>query len=250
MGNDQTKRCATCGAVLRPTVSGKERLQCPLCSPLPGALAICRDEKIGFSGHVMGEAVRDGQPVGFTESERRDLTRYAALQEDGTILLNLAGIPPRGEQDSENVARVLLDRFCSVCEDWVLRGRGTGDDDILVKRISPSPCIDLSVQVVQALISKSFWEELFCQKQISRRLSIPEISTALRAAIQHKSLIPPGHRSKMILALNASRVPAFAVGDVAKRFCQVEGLWAASLGFYSIFVVGPTKTWVHRLDDA
>jgi hypothetical protein len=197
----------------------------------------------------MAAGVRDGQPIGFTESELQHLTRYAALQEDGTILLSLSGIPPRGEDDSEDVVRILLDRFRSNGELWELRGHGTGDDDLLVTRISP-PAIGLSVQVVRALAYQEFWEDLARQKRISgMKLSIPETSTVLRASIEHKSQIPPAHRSQMILALDAYRLPALALGVVADRFRRAEGSWAATLGFYAIYVVGPTEIFVHRLDE-
>ena len=248
MSAENSVTCPKCGAILPPVGPAEGRIPCPSCGFLP-ALAIHADETIGLSGHVMAAGVRDGQPIGFTESELQHLTRYAALQEDGTILLNLSGIPPRGEDESEDVVRILLDRFHSKGEIWKLGGRGIGDDDLLVTRISP-PSIHLSVQVVRALTFKAFWENLARKNRISgMKLSIPDASSALRASIEHKGQIPPGHRSQMILALDAYRLPALALGAVADHFRRAEGSWAATLGFYAIYVVGPTEIFVHRLDE-
>jgi hypothetical protein len=81
------------------------------------------------------------------------------------------------------------------------------------------------------------------------KINISDACTALRASIEHKSQIPPGHRPKMILALDAFRIPAFALGKVIDHFRRAEGSWTATLGFYSVYIVGPAEIFVHRLDE-
>jgi len=56
-------------------------------------------------------------------------------------------------------------------------------------------------------------------------------------------------RPKLILLLDAYRLPALALGSVTDQFKKEQAIWLQSLDFYSVYIVGPTTTFVSRLDE-
>jgi hypothetical protein len=204
------------------------------------------------SDHAMGVGLREGRPFAFTESERTRLTRYASLQPDGTIVLDLKGLAPRGEEDSEEVCHILLQALLKdEGREITLLGSGDRDDDFLIEEKGNR----YGVQVVRAMTDRRFWQSLAHDKAIVRVSLTPERATeALKRAIEHKAVgrdaIPLAQRRNLVLALDAFRVPALALGVVTEEFRSEWGDWGKELGFLAIYVVGPDVTFVARLDAA
>ena len=108
----------------------------------------------------------------------------------------------------------------------------------------------MGVQVVRALTERRFWKELDRSGEMSEIvMTISEAVSALRTAIEHKTKIPPQQRPDLILLLDAYRLPAFALGLVTDQFKREQAIWTQSLGFHAVYIVGPTATFVSRLDE-
>jgi len=197
------------------------------------------------SGHLAAGAFRDGIPIAFTESERAALTRYGGLEEDGTIKLSLRGLPPRNEEDSDEVCKILTEALRAIGRGAEYLGSGIQEDDGVVVLDG----IRLGIQVVSALISPEFWQGLArTQDSGDIRLTAAQGVAALKGAIELKTTIPPAQRGRLVLALDAHRLPALALGAVTQAFIEAQDKWARSLGFHSIYVVGPNPGFVTRLD--
>jgi hypothetical protein len=202
--------------------------------------------KINTSVHLTGEALRNNQAVGFFESERPDITRYTAFTPDGEIKINLRGLSPKNEQDSDMVCKTLVSVINARGLRVKLEGSGKQDEDFVLTVNGAR----VGVQVVRALTDPRFWRELARSGEVGDLImTVSEAASALRTAIEHKTGIPPQQRPNLLLLLDAYRLPHLALGPVADQFKREQAIWAQSLGFYAVYVVGPTGNFVSRLDE-
>lgn len=193
----------------------------------------------------MAANLRDEQSIGFSESERPELTRYASIDPNGLIRLNLRGLAPRNEQDSDLVCTTLAAVISAEGSQVQSKGRGEQDEDYVLE----IDHLRIGVQVVRALTDPQFWEALAHTGEVGEiHLSISEAALVLKKAIEHKTSIPHGQRSRLILALDAYRLPALSLVPVASQFIEEHGAWAQSLGFFAVYAVGPLENFVARLD--
>lgn len=233
--------CAHCKRELTDVAHGQP---CPGCGSTDRELSRTVIDGIGVSDHLTAVGIRAGRAFAFSESEGKEFTRYAHLELDGTVLLDLKGLAPRNEQDSALVCGTLVEVLNADGAEAKVLGPGEADEDSVLSINGER----VGVQVVRALSDPHFWRRLATQGEVGRvRLDVSAARNALRAAIEHKSGIPPGQRATLILLLDAYRVPAVALGVVAEEFVQVNGRWAEQLGFRAIYVVGPSTAFVHRL---
>ena len=238
--------CGNCGQPLTAEPADVPRQPCPNCGTMNRMISERVESILNFSNHLMGDAIRDNQPVGFVESERPDLTRNATLMPDGKIYLNLRGLSPKNEQDSCIVCKILVSVLNAGGVRVELKGRGKQDEDFVLAVNGDR----VGVQVVRALTDPRFWIKLARSGEVGDLLmTVSEAASALRTAINHKTTIPQQQRPKLILLLDAYRLPALALGSVTDQFKKEQAIWLQSLDFYSVYIVGPTTTFVSRLDE-
>jgi hypothetical protein len=237
--------CNNCGELLSLEAEGTPRQACPNCGSMSRKFARHIEGSIKPSSHLMATHSRDEQPIGFTESERPELTRYASLEPNGNIRLNLRGLAPRNEQDSDLVCATLVTALNTEGSQVRSEGPGEQDEDYILVIDG----IQLGVQVVRALTDPQFWKTLAHSGEVGEvQLSISDAASALKMAIEHKTSIPLGQRDRLILVLDAYRLPALSLGPVTSHFRKEHGDWAQALGFHAIYLVGPLEKFVSRLD--
>jgi hypothetical protein len=73
-----------------------------------------------------------------------------------------------------------------------------------------------------------------------------ELAADIRAAVESK-LYPLPQRRELLLALDAIRSPAYVHDEVVAAFLATHGEWAAGLGYWAIWLVGPTADLTRRL---
>lgn len=233
--------CADCSSTLAANSQGQP---CPNCGSTIRKHSVKIDGALALRGHLTVIGLRDSEALAFSESEGAEFTRYASLEPDGTVLLNLKGLPPRNEQDSETVCDIFTSAMVRDGIQAKLLGRGQDDEDCVLSVHGER----IGAQVVRALSDREFWQALDWQGEIGTvRMSVSTATMALRTAIEHKTTIPPRQRGKLILLLDAYRVPAVSLAIVAKEFVRHYGHWAEQLGFRAIYVVGPSPTFLQRL---
>lgn len=237
--------CNNCGELLSLEPEGTPRQACPRCGSMSRKFTKHLEGSIKPSGHVMAAHLRDEQSIGFTESEKPELTRYASIDPNGLIHLNLCGLAPRNEQDSDLVCTTLVAVISAEGSQVQSKGRGEQDEDYVLE----IDHLQIGIQVVRALTDPQFWKALAHTGEVGEiQLSVADAALALKKAIEHKTSIPPAQRSRLMLALDAYRLPALALGPVASQFIEKHGAWAQSLGFFAVYVVGPLENFVARLD--
>lgn len=240
--------CGNCGCLLVPEESAAARTPCPDCSSTSRLFdERGHEQRVRWFDYAMATTLRDEQPIGFTESERPDITRSATLEPDGTVVLDLRGQAPQNEQDSRIVCETLLRALDAKGADLTLLGPGKADEDWVIldrgKRVG--------IQVVRAIVDTSFWARLARSGDVSHVcLTVGDAAESLQSAIQYKATtIPPRQRPSLILALDAFRLPALALGPVVAEFRTKLSAWTRSLGFRAVYVVGPDCAFVARLDE-
>jgi len=237
--------CNNCEEPLSLEPEETPRQACPRCGSMSRKFTKHMEGSIKPTGHVMAAHLRDEQSIGFTESEKPELTRYASIDPNGSIRLNLRGLAPRNEQDSDLVCTTLVAVISAEGSQVQSKGRGEQDEDYVLE----IDHLQIGMQVVRALTDPQFWKELAHTGEVGEiQLAVSDAALALKKAIEHKTSIPPGQRSRLMLALDAYRLPALGLGPVASQFIAEHGAWTQSLGFFAVYVVGPSENFVARLD--
>jgi len=217
-----------------------------------------------FHAQVAGQAIsrvsthasvlagdEDGKAKGFSESERDGRTTSASSDDNGTISYSFAGTAPQGEEDTMTTGRVLLQAMNARGYSWInLRElnahwadcEATDEHDNKKK---------LWIQVVRAITAQQFWKEVQGSGKISRSSQPKDLACQLKEAVEHKNAdLPESSRPRVTLALDATRLAALAFDEVVLEFKKQFGSWAASLGYDSIWLVGPLPALTHRLDQS
>jgi hypothetical protein len=240
-------RCSDCHAVLVHSDSESPRRPCANCGSTRRTFSENITAGVSASGHLSGVGLRQGRAVGFLEGAKKELTRYADIAPDGSIVLALAGHTPRNEQDADCVCSLFARGLSARGHQIALVGPGDRDDDFIAIEVRRHT---ITIQVVRAMTRQEFWTDLFRFRRIGPvRLTASEAVERLREAISHKSRIPHRQRASMFLVLDAYRLPALALSPVVDAFRLQHAEWAINLQFRGIFVVGPGIEFVERLDQ-
>jgi len=236
-------KCTDCEA---PYPEGQIEPPCPKCDSRRRTYCITLQANITPSGTVEGlRSDKEGQVLGYFDTGRHGTIRHGNVEFDETISLQIDGRSPQNEEDTERVCQTLAMALSNAGRP--LTAVATGDRDVDGELNGASET--LSVQVVRALSAAGFWRDLAAKAHISQRLSLAETAELLKKAIELKTgKLPPAQRGKLVLALDADRIPALALQPVAEGFRALYGRWSSELGFSEVWLVGPDPRLTWRLD--
>jgi hypothetical protein len=244
---DTWANCATCGESVPVEAVGTPRIPCPICGSLARRFGAHIRNHLAISGRLTGVVTRDDKPIGFVESGTPEMTRHTAYLEDGTIVLNLQGLTPSNEDDTQEVCQIFATALNGSGVEASVLGQGTLDEDYRILLEGS----EVGVQIVRALTDGKFWTRLRKQGEVKNLpLTVDKCEESLWTAITLKEeKIPRPQRPKLILLLDAYRIPAFAIGCVIDQFKRNKAAAVKQLGFHSVYVAGPTSLFVSRLDE-
>ena len=169
----------------------------------------------------------------------------ADLSEGGSLSLSIQGQSPHGEEDTQHVCEILIERLNHGGSRWILSGPSKvrpREEGIDCKACDGQETLRIQVTRIG---TKEFWKTLGDQGRVESLSTADASADAIRAAIGHKAIIA-GH--DLLLALNAINTPQYAFFPVVESFRRRHGSWAAGVGFQEIWVVGPVPSQVARLD--
>jgi len=226
---------------------------CPVCGCTSREFRKALSTSVTAGAGYSALTKHDGEERAFQESPRDNLAATGERQQDGLLSFTLEGTPRQGEADTLPACRILVDALNAAGANWSppqKRQGGTecGVDCISVDRRDPKKT--LFVQVVRADVRSRFWHLLAMRRKVGeQRITTGRILKRLKRAIEQKrKKIADRDRSELTLALDATRLPAYAFKSVVEEFHLKLGSWAGQLGFQSIWVVGPTVGLTRRLD--
>jgi hypothetical protein len=241
--------CGACRAALddSSTGEGAERAPCPECGSLLRIVAESITDFAVGKDYLCGEQRRKDIAIWFSESPRGGLASNASLLDDNSIESLLTGGSPRGEDDTVAVCRTLVGRLNQLGADWSDPQPGEGDEDCVAFSASESPGC-LKIQVVRAEVSQEFWSQAARRRTAGVIAPAQDFADRIRRAIELKLKIPEAQRRSLLLLLDASRLPGYALDAPTESFRALHGGWANSLGFREIWIAGPTLSLTARLD--
>jgi hypothetical protein len=245
-------KCNHCGLELAEDNPGTPRIPCPSCGSTGRLFEAHYSEAIQVSDHLMMERRREGKTLSFGESPRQGRSAFADDNEDGTLSITLSGTSPQGEEDTPHVCRVLIQAMNDQGATWNDPCEpdpslpGMGDVDGIATNANGGP--PLHIQVVKALANQKMWRTLNTTGSLNMpNVAVAELAAELAAAVRKKMSIP--HRSRLVLALDANRLPGLAFDSVVNCFREQFGSALTTAGFQSVWIVGPTRSLVKRLDE-
>lgn len=205
------------------------------------------------------ETHRDRKVVGYL---RADSSGHGVVADiDGKILTHgLAGPVSCGESGTLETCVRLVAHWNSIARVWIAP-TGLAKDmehvDVVISRdceVSGDDSHDCWIQVTRACSDGKWWEDNAARwkhRNVRKDLEpqmprVDQWSDRLRDSIQMKAS-DIQDRSRITLALNALDTPIASMDDVVKDFLDRHRAWAESLGFHSIWLVGPMSGAIHQL---
>ena len=203
------------------------------------------------SDHVAATVHKDGEITSFHESVRPDgHAAWAALDDNNLLSQSISGPGSHGEEQTHNCCVKLIGKLNRLGATW-------GEPVLVEKadvdcRVTDRGCPEsnLHIQVVRADPHQERWQQLSTSGQTKTwDLPASDLASSIRHAIDKKQQrIPSNARGNILLALDATLLPAYGFNGVIQAFHRGHGSWAASLGFLEIWLVGQTNELCHRLD--
>jgi hypothetical protein len=234
--------CPKCGTVARTFLlecGGEIRPEGELVARTPPVSIISRDTiPVSMSEatavHGKGAATEAIRIAAGTQSAASDSS------EDGTVTFTLQGRSSQNEEGGERVARILVATMKQLGATW---STPVGSDDPSADYEAQGDAGRLKIQVTRAPSDEAWRRELGRSGSTARSHTTPdETADELRSAINGKVMsLAPSSRRDLTLAIDATQTLAFVLAQVVQAFRTHHGAWARTLGFESIWVVGPTE---------
>jgi hypothetical protein len=201
--------------------------------------------------HIAVLKQKDGENIGFSESERQGTTTSANLEDNGDVSFSLKGKSPQGEQDTLTVCKMLINVLNKNGGKW--REPEPGVDFVdCVSYDSEDFNKKIEIQVIRASTRQDLWKNLSATGKIERQgIPINDLVLDIKTSIDKKASdrkIPISYRYSITLALDATRLPSHTLDRVVNQFRNDYSEYSKSLGFDSIWIVGPTESLTSRLD--
>jgi hypothetical protein len=151
-----------------------------------------------------------------------------------------------GKATSElRTSALLVERLNDEGGQWHPPQRYPGDREQGIDCMSTSDDgATLNIQVTRP--EREAWEQLVTGPFDRTDPDVSRAVEALRVAIEGKARL--AGRSEIVLALDATDSAVYSLQRVVEAFRETHGKWAAGVGYASIWVVGPGKELVLRLD--
>jgi hypothetical protein len=203
--------------------------------------------------HLSATTTRKGKIVGFGESQGRGRAASGDADDSGMIAITVSGSSPRGEEGTLESAQRLVEHLNLTGGRWAppIEVVGVQHIDATAERADGAEGSALTIQVVRALTDAAFWRSLGRSSNAAISIPVSEAAGLLKSAVEFKAdKIPREIRAALTLALDATDVPGLSLDPVVDEFNSAHGGWAESLGFESVWVVGPWREMVRRLHGA
>jgi hypothetical protein len=168
----------------------------------------------------------------------------ADLSASGGLDDRIEGRASRKDDSELRVAQTLVEHLNAAGAHWSQVGlrRGQEDGTDAVARDGDQA---LGIQVTTP--ERVAWKQLASASEVRRSDETTNRAVAaIKAAIEGKLLF--AGTKNIVLALDATDSPSYALAGVANAFRAAHGQWAHEAGYAAIWLVGPVSSLVHRLD--
>jgi hypothetical protein len=198
----------------------------------------------GLTGHHRGQ-----NKEGVRTSDSRGWEAQADIEGDTVYGAATSGVPSHNENLSLETCRSLVNRLNRDGATWgepveLPQQTGSGVDAEAVN--TRDPAHRLRMQVVRAEVDGELWKRLDQKREVALDpRTVQEGARRVWDAIEHKRLYADPN---VTLVLNSIRTPWLAMWRVIGAFRQRYASDARAVGFQAVWIVGPGKGFVERLD--
>lgn len=252
--SDDTVQQAWCGACGHPyehpaavaATPGAERSPCPQCGSNRVSFGLMLSAAVATSASMTGYKPPGSSGESVRVARGGEDRRVAGADVDrlGELSDHIEGRASAKDSSELRAAAVLVGHLNARGARWGSPTLYCGEE-IGVDAVAADGAERLQIQVTTP--ERSGWAWLAKQHQLER--SAPDTSDAVNAikvAIEDKTLF--SELEVIVLALDATDSPRYALGAVVNAFRVRHGAWAKSVGYQEIWLVGPVVELVHRLD--
>lgn len=205
------------------------------------------DSGVGFESRLVAkkQSQNGSESVRVADDQRQSVT--ADLEPDGRGRYEIKGASSQNEAGVLHVCALLAERLRKerpeVGQPRKATGRERGVDcDI------PVGAAILQVQVTRPA-TRDVWKTLNTTGMAERELSAASAVEDLLALVEHKAARTAlQDRSRITLALDATDTALHAMDQVVRSFREQHSERLRSIGFESVWVVGPESDSVYQLD--
>lgn len=179
-------------------------------------------------------------------------TSVAADCAPSELTFSIVGASRQNEQGVGNVCSILMRKLNHEGAHWErctdLTENSSGDPEVDCELSDGHNT--LKIQVTRAHTPPSFWKTLGRYHKSSDTLTAQAAAEVLKTSISAKATrCSKPQRSKLVIALDATETPSHTFDPVIRCFTERYGNWVSSLGYCSIWLVGPNITLTTRLDQ-
>jgi hypothetical protein len=242
--------CKNCGYEIdeRPDIAPENRSACPSCGAKSRLFTVEVGGSISPSGRLVAqkESMDGSEAIGVADSQKR--SSATNLDVNGKLSYTIKGPSPKGEADTLDVCRVLIQRLNidgGLCSEPVRPEGPEGGVDCVANDGQQ----DLYIQVTRAVSSQDIWRQLGQSGSVATNTTIEQAADDLFACARAKAReVPRAQLSEIVLALDAMDTASHSLKVVVKDFRKRHGLAVRELGFKAVWVVGPLESQTSRLD--
>jgi hypothetical protein len=227
---DQRTGCARCGSKgvnYRKVLTAEQNSSASLTAYKPP----------GATGDEAVRVIRGGSDPRVADA---NLSASRGLED------RIEGRASRKDDSELRAAQTLVEHLNADGAQWgqveLRRGREDGVDAVAYDGGQA-----LRIQVTTP--ERAVWKQLASAAEVRRSDNTTERAVAaIKAAIEGKLLF--AGTASIVLALDSTDSPSYALAGVADAFGAAHGQWASEAGYASIWLVGPVASLVHRIGGA
>lgn len=252
--SDEETRTAWCGDCGHEYEDGPalaaappaERPACPNCGSRRYTFSITLHATVSQSASMAAykSPTTSGEAVRVSRGGDDSRVAGAGFSPTGDLSDHIEGrASPKGSSELR-AATILVEHLNSRGATWappnLYRGREIGVD-----AVAEDGSERLQIQVTTP--ERTAWGPLANTSRLER--SEPDVKTAveaIRLAIDGKTLF--SELGEIVLALDATDSTQYALQTVVDAFRAQHSVWAKTIGYKAIWIVGPVKELVHQLD--
>ena len=210
--------------------------------------AIHSEDTVGISEHVIAVMRRDADIVGYRAGGSTGPTKGGEATDKGGVAFEYQGMTSKNEEGTLDACRMLVAALRQRGGSWSDPRDPTGGDP---KQERGLDCMtthdgqDKGIQVVRVPTEQAYRKEITRAGKSQRALEAGEAAEVIRDAITHKE---GAAAPTTILLLNASDAVSLAMPAAVRAFRDRYGDWSRTVGFDSIWIVGPSVHMCEQLD--
>lgn len=177
----------------------------------------------------------------------------ADLTADGGVEVTRTGRLSQGEASVPRVGEILREALrrdgLTVADIEDLSRRGARAEDGVDLRFHLAGGGVLGAQVTRAVGDHEIGRITATTGHATKRYTATELVDMLRAAVAKKSPGSSASRARVVLALEATEVLVSLSDAAVTQFMTEHRQWIRTLGWHSVWLVGPSVNFTRRLDD-